>query len=162
MLYNKISARNISHHRKLYVQWGHSLWEPESLNMLWLFSHVILDADTWTIIIHVYVSLCWHLESKNFLKMFWLLPLRLWPWQTAKVASELCWQTSQRLSCFQLIVRYDFPKDCASPDGSGLIFIRVISHMLFDAILETISCGWFKLKTAAALSASYQTKVLTA
>lgn len=28
-----------------------------------------------------------------------------------EVISELCWQTSQTVSCFQLIVKYEFPKE---------------------------------------------------
>lgn len=51
------------------------------------------------------------------------------------------------VSCFRLTVRYEFPKDCVH----YFIFVWVISHVLFDAAEETISCDSFNLETAAAL-----------
>ncbi len=95
------------------------------------------------------------MKSKNFLKVFGFLQLQLWPCQTKEVISELCWQTSQIVSCFQLIVRYEFPKDCVHYEGSDLIFTWVISHTLFDAAEERIPCGWFNLKHC---TVSHQTK----
>lgn len=69
------------------------------------------------------------MKSQNFLKVFRFLQLRLWPWPVKEVISELCWQTSQPVSCFQLIVRYEFPKDSVHYEGSDLIFIQVISRV---------------------------------
>lgn len=119
----------------------------------------MLDADIWTIIIYVYISLGVQVKSKKILKMFWLSRLQPRPWQTKEAISELCWQTSQPVSCFQLIVRYEFPKDCVHCEGSDLIFIWVISHMLLDATEDTFM-QLIQPKTSRR-TVSYQTKVLT-
>lgn len=60
--------------------------------------------------------------------MFWLFWLQLRPWRMREVISELCWQTSQPVSCFQLIVKYEFPRAQCTTKVMTSFFTWVISH----------------------------------
>lgn len=93
----------------------------ERCNAPFLVSRVMLNSGTWSIIFCVYISPRYRVKSKNFLWVFWLLQLQMRPWHRKEVISELCWQTSPSVSCFQLIVRHEFPKDRVHSEGSDLI-----------------------------------------
>lgn len=57
MLYSEMSLHNISHYGVLYGYWGH-ISVCQSLIYSMFFSYVLLDADSWIIIVYVYISLC--------------------------------------------------------------------------------------------------------
>lgn len=113
----------------------------ERCNALFLVSCVMLNSGTWSIIFCVYISPRYRVKSKNFLWVFWLLQLQMRPWHREKRSfPSFVDKTSPSVSCFQLIVRHEFPKDRVHSEGSDLISNGSLhTHTHFDTTEERIS-----------------------